>query len=268
LSTRLASRSLSEEVDPRIAARRDAVEADRRSRRWRRVAVVVGVLAVLGGAWYATRTPLFDVEQVEVVGAARTPVEVVQEASGAAIGEAMLDVDPGDVEAAVEALPWVATAEVERRLDGRVVITVVERTPVATAPTADGGRAVLDAGGRVLEVVPAGAAPELDPAFVPIEGLVAPGPGGDVALEGAGALEVVTRLTPGLRARVVSVVVAPNGDLSLLLRPQGTVDLGPPVALDDKLGSLVTVLAQVDQSGLGTIGLRVPDLPTITRPAP
>lgn len=230
--------------------------------------MVAGVVVVVVGGWYVTRTPLLDVEKIEVVGAVRTPVEAVQEASGVTVGEALLDVDPGGVEAAVEGLPWIATAEIQRHLDGRVVVTVVERTPVATAPTADGGRAVLDVGGRVLEVIPGAAAVELDPALVPIEGLVAPAAGERLSPEGAGALDVVTRLTPGLRLRVSTVQVAPNGDLALTLRPQGTADLGPPTALDAKVASLVTVLAQVDQSGLGTIGLRVPDLPTITRPAP
>ena len=57
---------------------------------------------------------------------------------------------------------------------------------MATVATADGGRAVLDAGGRVLAVVSADEARGLDPLLVPIDGVVAPAPGEALGPDGAG----------------------------------------------------------------------------------
>lgn len=252
-------------VDPRIAARRDAVLADGRRRRRRRLLAVLVVLTVLAGAWFLTRTSLLDVETVEVRGAVRTSPDDVRSASGVSPGDQLVDVDGATVARRVEGLPWVADASVGRSLDGTVVVTVTERAPAATVPSPDGTVAVVDAGGRVLEVVGPDAQAALDPALLPLLGVTAPAPGQDLDPVAAPALEVVARLTPGLRNRVSAVAVTPAGGLQLHLRPQGNVDLGAPTQLDAKLASLVTVLGQVDQAHLCTVGLGVPDLPTVTR---
>ena len=265
MSTDLYDRDGAVSVDPRIAARRDAVVAHDRRRRWRRLAAIAGVIALVALGWYVTRTPLLDVDVIEVVGADRTGVDEVVLASGLLPGDPLVGVDQARIVSGVEALPWVAAVEVDRRWDGTVTIAVTERVPVATAPTADGGRAVVDAEGRVLAVVPAGTETSIEPPLLPIEGVVAPGSGELLDPVAAGALEVATAITPGLRARVANVAVWPGGDLSLTLIPQGGVDIGPPTAISAKLASLVTVLSQVDQRGLLTVGLRVPDLPTVTR---
>lgn len=251
-------------VDPRIAARRDAVVADQRRRRRRRLGILLGVVALVGAGWFATRTGLLDVEQVEVAGAGRTPVDEIRDASGVRPGDQLLDLDPGRIADAVGALPWVATVDVSRRLDGRVTITVSERDPVATVPDGTGGLALVDGEGRVLGPLPA----DLDAhrsGLVPIEGLDAPEPGATLEPVAAPALDVIARLSPGLRARVTTVALTPAGELELGLRPQGTVALGPPVELQRKLDSLVTVLAQVDQDGLASIDVRVPSLATVER---
>jgi len=265
VSTRLEERPEAQPVDPRIAARRDAVAADSRRRRWRRWTVVAGVVAVVAGAWYVTRTPLFDVDSIEIVGVSRTSPDAVAAASGVLVGAALTDVDADRVRKGVEPLPWVDQVTVERGLDGTVVITVTERTAIATAVTVEGLPVVVDADGRVLAGVSPDTGLGVDPALVPIEGVSAPGPGGTLDTDSGGALDVVGRLGPALRQRVAAVVVGPAGDLTLTLRPQGVADLGPATLLDAKLSSLVTVLSQVDQSGLAVVGLRVPDLPTVTR---
>ncbi len=227
--------------------------------------MLAGVVALAALGWYVTRTPLLDVDVIEVVGAERTGVEQVVLGSGLLPGDPLVGVDQDRVAKAVEALPWVGAAEVDRGWDGTIAITVTERVPVATAPSADGGRVVVDAEGRVLAVLPAGTETTVEAPLLPIEGILAPAPGEFLDPAAAGALEVATSITPGLRARVANVVVWGAGDLSLTLIPQGGAVIGPPTAIPAKLASLVTVLSQVDQRGLLTVGLRVPDLPTVTR---
>ena len=186
-------------------------------------------------------------------------------ASGLLPGDPLVGVDQARIVSGVEALPWVASVEVDRRWDGTVTVAVTERVPVATVPTEGEGRAVVDAEGRVLAVVPIGTEASIDPPLLAIEGVVAPSVGEFLEPAAAGALEVSTAITPGLRSRVANVAVWPGGFLSLSLIPQGGVDIGPPTDIPAKLAALVTVLSQVDQRGLLTVGLRVPDLPTVTR---
>jgi cell division protein FtsQ len=252
-------------VDPRIAARRDAVVAHGRRRRWRRLALVLGVLALVAAGWYATRTPLLDVDSIEVRGADRTGADQVVLASGLRPGAPLAGLDQASATRAVEALPWVESVDVERRWGGEVVMTVVERTPVATVATETGAQALVDTTGRVLAVVPAEEPLPVEAPLLPIVGVVAPEPGATLGPDAAGALEVATIASPGLRARLANIAVWPGGQLSLTLLPQGGADLGPPTELPAKLASLVTVLSQVDPTGLLTVGLRVPDLPTVTR---
>jgi cell division protein FtsQ len=264
LSTRTLERPSRAEVDPRIAARRDAVTADRRRRRHRWLAWVAVVITVAAGGWLLTRSALLDVEQVRVEGATHTSVDDVVAASGVSTGDPLVGLDEGAAVRGVEALPWIAEATVERSIDGTVRVRVTERVAVATVPT-EAGRALVDLDGRVLAAVGSDEeVAEPDTVLMAIEGLVAPGPGGMLGPEAAGAMEVLAGLTPGLQARVSSVAITPDGGLALALRPQGVAELGPPTELPAKLASLVTVLAQVDQTGLGTINLRVPDLPTVS----
>lgn len=257
--TRTLERTDDPTIDPRIAARRDAVEAERRrsrGRRWLVVAIVVGVLA---GAWGLTRTALLDVDRIEVRGNVQAHVEDIVAASSIRLGEPLLEVDPGASARRIRQLPWIDTASVSRGLDGVVTITVTERQFVAVVNDADGVGWLVDATGRVL--APDGAFDQIDTVVL---GAVAGEPGSTV--DGvASALEVAALLTPGMRGRIASVSVAPDGSVTLGLRPQGTVQLGPPTDLAAKIASLRTVMGQVDQRDLESINVINPSTPVVRR---
>lgn len=246
-------------IDPRIAARRDAVESERRRSRGRKWLVVSILVAVLAGAWWITRTPLFDVDAIEVRGADLTSVAAIESASAIRVGEPLLEVDAAASARRVRELPWVDTATVDRRWGGTVVITVTERTPVAIALDAAGRPWLVDATGRVL--VEDGSFDMIDTTVV---GPVAGVPG--TSLEGAeDALAVAALLTPGMRSRVATITTAPDGSITLGLRPQGTVELGPPTDLAAKIDALRTVMAQVDQRDLASINVLNPSTPVVRR---
>jgi len=145
-------------VDPRFRARRVAVlRAAGRRRLWWIVAVSA-VLLVVGGAWFASRTSLLDVDQVRVDGATVTPAADITAALALGDGTPMIDVDPGVLAERVEALPLVAEATVTRHWPNRIVVEVTERSPVALAMTAPDAWVEVDVDGRVL-----GPAPEASP---------------------------------------------------------------------------------------------------------
>jgi cell division protein FtsQ len=246
-------------VDPRIAERRRSVEWERRRRRRRRLLVVLVVLALGVGAWLLTRSAVLDVDSTTVEGATNTAEQDIVTASGVAVGEPLLDVDGGSAASGIEQLPWIDTATVSRSLDGVVTIEVTERIPVATVADQAGGRHLVDVSGRVLGPVVADSA-----GLTALEGVTA-GAAGET-IEGAdGALQAWAALSPGVRSRVIAVVVVPDGTLQLRLNPQGVVLWGPPTELAEKAASLATVMGQVEQRNLASIDVSDPADPRFRR---
>jgi len=252
-------------MDPRIRQRRVDVRRQEGRRRLWFLVVAASVLAAAGAVVGATRTPLLDVDRVEVHGAARTPRDALLGAGGLQRQPLMVDVDTARVSRRVETLPWVSEANTRRVWPGTVVIDVTERVPAA-AVKAGSGWAVVDGTGRVLEV---GAA---RPPDVPVlSGAATPGPPGTTLADatgspGTGSMRVVTALPPALRARVREIATTPAGEVSLELNPPGgEIRLGRPDDLGSKLISALTVLEKANVARLAVLDVRVPTAPILTR---
>jgi cell division protein FtsQ len=171
----------------------------------------------------------------------------------------MIDVDESGAARRVEALPWVARAQVSRRWPATVRISVTERRAVAVTRVDGGGWALLDATARVLEIVP-----NAPGGVTVIEGLGPASPPGTELSTAHGALSVVSASSPALAARTAAVV-AVQGGIEVRLNPRGTVRLGPADNLEAKLIAVETVLAQVDVRNLATLDVRLPSSPVLTR---
>ena len=247
-------------IDPRFRRRR--IEVKRRAGR-RRLRVLVGILILFGltvASWVALRSPLLDVDRIELRGAAHTPRNQVLQTAGVHRGLAMVDVDEAAGARRLARLPWIAEARVWRAWPSTVLISVTERVPAAVT-SADGQTwALVDRAARVLDV-----SATRPPGLVSIEGLGAPGPPASTLGGAAGALRVVTALPRALQARVTSVVALQAGEIALKLDPHGTVRLGPPDDLGAKVRAVETVLAQVDTRNLDVLDVRLPSSPVLTR---
>jgi hypothetical protein len=75
---------------------------------------------------------------------------------------------------------------------------------------------------------------------------------------------LVAVAAPTLGGRGEAVVVD-HGQLEIRLRPRGTVLVGGPDALDDKVRAAVSVLGSVDGATVGVLDVRVPASPVLTR---
>ena len=249
-------------MDPRIRARREEVEAEADRRRWLRFSVFAAVLGLLVGAAVSTRTPLLDVDAIDVEGVDHTRVDDVRAASGIAPGDPLTAVDLASARAAIAALPWVDTVISERRWSGTVSFTITEREPVAQTISTDGSVVtIVDAEGRVLEVLEG-----------PRDDLVAVAgargstePGGWLASSALDAVAVAAAIPESLAAQVNEVVVTPVGSIELLLDGIGAAVLGKSVDLDMKLTALATMLEQVDLTCVDVLDLQVPTVPVLTR---
>ncbi|MFP5377343.1 MAG: cell division protein FtsQ/DivIB [Acidimicrobiia bacterium] len=247
---------------PRIRHRRIEVRRDEGRRRRRIVLACLATAALVGAAAGATRSPLLDVDRVEVRGAERTAPADVVAAGGLGSSPAMLDVDTASVERRVEALPWVLDASARRRWPATVVVQVAERHPAAVLAAGEGRWALADGTGRVLAVGPDRPAglPVLDGVATPAE------PGGAVGADARPLLAVAAALPAELRDRVAAVAGAADGEVELALAPPGgAVRLGAPVDLEEKLAVLATVMAKADLGRVAVIDVRVPRAPALTR---
>lgn len=262
-------------MDARILARRRAVATAPQRRQLRTLASVVllGFLAL--GAWGLTRTPLFAVDGVAVIGVGEELAAQVREVAGVRPGTNLLDVDLDGVAAAVGQLGWVVDASAGRRPPSYLEVRVVARAPAA----------VVEAGGAAWLV--AGDGTVLGAAGTPVGGVrisapaaLMPAPGARVAdaavLE---ALTVAADLPAALLPQVRRLDARAGGHVLIVAIPS---DLGP-LEVAVRLGAAEAVgdkgrvtLALVDQVrahaeggvAISLIDVRAPAHPVLVRAAP
>lgn len=112
------------------------------------VAIALVAVTLFGVPKLLSTMDFFHVQTVQLEGARfLTPTAVIA-ALGADTAASVFD-DPARFEVKVESIPLVASARVRRRLPGTLVVTIVERIPVAMMPTANGFRAIDSAGARL-----------------------------------------------------------------------------------------------------------------------
>jgi cell division protein FtsQ len=247
-------------VDGRIAARRRKVREVGARRRLRRVLGVVALAGIAGFiGWLFFQSTLLAVSEIAVTGHANAPAEAIVAQSGLTAGIPTITVDEAGVEAALEADPWVAKAQVRVTWPGTVEVTVLEHVPAGWV--AAGDRWVLaSAAGAVL--MSAAAPPEGAPVIEVGSKAVRPGD----ALEGpvVGALEFAGSLPAPLAAGAVVT----SGKRGLAAKVAGhRIVLGRP----DDMGAKARALVALADAGLApgaVVNLVSPTRPAVTNPKP
>jgi cell division protein FtsQ len=181
---------------------------------------VLGLLA-----WLLWGSPVLAVADVRVDGAGTLTAAEVVDVAGIAEGTPLLRVDVDAAEARVARLPQVADVEVTRGWPRSVVVTVVERVPVAVVEEA-GTRSLVDRDGVLFDTVtgrpPAGAVP-LDVAD--------PGPEDRATARGAGG---PGRAAEEVRGDVADARATSAEDVRLTLEDGTTVLWGSAEEAGDK----------------------------------
>jgi len=259
----------------RGAGRRRPLRAKPDPRRRRRIGAAVLLAAGLGGAaWLwtsgtvarqvaragdallqATADSGFKVADVLVEGRVRTPPGTLLQVLGVTRDAPILAFDPHAARRRLEALPWVRTVSVERRLPDLIYVRLSEREPIALWQD-DGRLSVIDRDGAVID----GAAPE---AFAQLPVLV----GRDAPAHAAELLRMLAA-APDLGAKVVAAVRVHGRRWNLRF------DNGIDVRLPEKQPTLAwTQLARIEREhgllerDVTTIDLRLPDR-LVVRTAP
>jgi cell division protein FtsQ len=187
------------------------------------------------------------VSEITVEGRETTDRETILAALAAGPGTPILAVSPTHVKEQLEALPWVRTAVIERRLPGTLYVRLVERKPLALWQ--HGGKLELvDREGSVIPVA------RLD-RFARLPLVV-----GEGAASHAAELIEMLGSNPDLAARVTAAVRV--GGRRWNLRIDNAIDVLLPA---DEMATAWSQLARLERSSailkreVLTIDLRLPD---------
>ena len=223
------------------------------SRRRRSLRLAGAVLLLAAALWFLWAGPVLAVGTVQVDGAGAVSAEEVRKAAGIDTGTPLLRVDVEDVAARVARLPQVAAVEVTRGWPRSVVITVVERIPVAVVGQV-GRRSLVDADGVLFDTI-TGAPP---PGVVPLD-VASPGPGDPATMA---ALEALVALPEEVRDEIEGATVTGPEDITLALTDGTLVRWGGPAESGTKASVLTALLDRVADGDLepaATIDLSTPD---------
>jgi cell division protein FtsQ len=203
---------------------------------------------LVSAAYSATGKLGLVVKDIEVEGRTTTDTATILAALGAHAGTPILAVSPSRAKEQLEALPWVRSASIERRLPGTLYVRLVERKPLAVWQH-DGKQELIDRDGTVIPVTDLSRFAKL-PTIV----------GDDEARHGAAALIDLLAHEPDLAPRVTAAVLV--GDRRWNLRVDNAIDVMLPE--DDPAGAWAKLAklertSQVLQRDVQTVDMRLPD---------
>ena len=252
-------------IDPRIRQRRVAIARTKGRRRLRWLAAALAAAVALVAAIALLHTVLFSARVVSVSGAhSHTTTAAIVSAARLGAHPPLISVDPGPTAARVEALPYIASARVERHWPDGVTIAVTERVPVAVMAGPGAAWSVLDGDGRTLQVVAARPPGLLALAVTTPAGALVPGAvGRSLPADASAGLTVSRTLPPAFVAQVVSVPVAAAGTVSLGLSSGIAVLIGTADDLTAKYEDVAAIIAHGSLQGATTIDVTVPQSPTV-----
>ena len=195
------------------------------------------------------------VQTIRIDGRQKTLEEDVLQALGVHKGDAILGFSVAAARSRIEAINWVQTATIERRLPGTIVVQLVERRPFAVWQH-EGKFTLVDRAGDIVTDSDVAAFAGLLPLVV--------GPG---APKATAALLEMLAVQPDLQARMIAAVRV--GERRWNLRMNNGADILLPEGAEPqalaKLAALQASHALLDRP-LAAVDLRLPDR-LIIRPA-
>ncbi len=253
-------------IDPRIRQRRVAIQRGQLLRRLRWVIAAAGALLLVAAVVGLLHTPLFSAQVVTVTGAhPHTSTATIVAAAGLDHHPPLISTDPGATAKRVEALPFIAAAQVHRHWPDGVQIAVTERVPVVQMAGPGVSWSTLDGYGRTLQVQPT-RLPGLIVFIVhTAQGGIPPAAvGGSLPSPASSGLKVCRTLPAAFSNQVVSVTMAPDATISMALNSGITVQLGTATGLNIKYEDVAAIIAHGTLHSTSTIDVTVPESPTVS----
>ena len=219
--------------------------------------IAVGSVALVIGGVTASRSSAFDVRGIEVSGNDHLHRPQVVRIAGITDATNALWLDEGQAERRLEAVPWIADADVRVTFPLNVEIAVRERTPVALAQGAVTSLMAADGTALGSGNVPRG---------LPVIELGGAGRAEGVRPSPVGAARALGAMTPALRVQVARVRVLLDGTLELRLRDGPTISFGTPGDARRKAVTIrrMLVWARTQGTPLRTLSVVAPLAPAAT----
>lgn len=191
--------------------------------------------------------PGFTITDIQVEGREYTPRDIFDRALGVRPGDATLAFDPAAARARLESSAWVASAHVERRLPGTIIVRITERRAYAVWQR-EGRFSIIDRDGNVMQSENLGA-------FGPLPLVVGAG-----ANEAAAGIVDLLRAQPAIASRVEAAVRVSERrwNLKLAQGPEVLLPEGHEAAAITRLAELHSRERLLDRP-LATIDMRLPD---------
>lgn len=246
---------------PRIKERQVAVQLANLKQRNNRVAAIGALVALVMLAWAMLQSPLFDVDEVRVVGAQTLEPGSVAALSEVSTGDPIFGLDLAMIEDRLEIVPSIASATATKSWGGTVDIEIVERVP--SVQFRNGETWLLTAAdGMVIS--------HLDspkPGVPGVRGaLFQTAPGRRVPAEVTVSLAVAAAMPTDV-AGVVETITQTADSLILDLYGGATIELGDSRNLSEKFAAARAFLAQVELRCVDTIKVQAPTVPVVVRAA-
>lgn len=217
------------------------------------VGLAVPLAVLLAGAWLVLASPVLAVRTVQVDGAGRLSDDQVVQLAGIRPGTPLMRVDTESAAARVARLPQVATVEVTRGWPHTVVVTLVERVPVAVVEQG-GTRSLVDRDGVMFDTITGDPPAGVIPLTVPT-----PGPHDPAT---AAVLGAVVALPDDVRSQVTGAAAGTPDDVTLALTDGRTVLWGSADQTPRKARVLDALLQQIHAGTLDeahTLDVSSPD---------
>lgn len=215
-------------------------------------------MLLVGATAVVLHSPWMSVREIEILGAFHADVAGRLAAAGVGEGAIMIWLNPGEIEEAVAADPWVREVRVDRIFPGRLVVEVLEHTPAVWVAGEHSWMLVARAGVVIATADAPGEGVLRAEVFYPDYAAGERPEGGEwEELAGLGLA-----LPPDLAAR--ARVTRERGDL--WLEADGCrARLGPPTQLADKGRAFTALLAEGLPAG-SQVDLIAPTRPAVTPP--
>jgi len=223
------------------------------------VLALVALYEFLNSSW-------FRVQEIHVEGCRSLSTALVVQESGIVLGENIWRVDLDRAAASIEADPWVANAQVTRKLPGSIIITIQERTPLA-AVAYHNVYLLVARDGLVLATVP-----EVDGlGLAVLQGFAIQPAWVQSQLKSQEILNVLDSLAmldTEWQSYIARIVLGQDGQLQLITQAGYPVDLGPADReLPTKFEALAAVWTDLKTQGkagsVAEINLEASTRPTV-----
>ena len=241
---------------PAVALRRPHLRAPSR----RAVVIAAAAVAATSLAYAGAReTSLFAVTAISVEGSSGGAVESVRRELAPLAGESLVAVDAEETARALEALPTIESASVDRAFPHTLAVVVVEERPLAVVEAGERSLLVSERG-TVIRSVTASARPRTPRVKAPET--IALGPGEAVSDEDLRrALAALAALPRRFPARIAE---ARSGEAGIVVVAEDGMEirLGDDGDLAVKLASAAAVLRSLsaeDRGGLGYLDVTLPN---------